>query len=205
MKKLTKHVIIAVFFLFSNLALLSQDNSAGFAENKNAFRLGLSYCLNGTGDEVSIMYQNEYQRKLNKYFELGFGLGFSNYIEVWPTDTYKPEEVYNTTSIVSFDIVMNLLVMDFERHFFKIGVGGSLRKVKRSSWYSMEYTQDLIGQDVAIVSFNKTDGFDGGIIVHLEYGFRISPRFASSVSGRYSSEGEYVGLTMAGINFYYSF
>lgn len=205
MKKTTKNIIIVLLFFLGSLNVLAQDKGNDSFMKKNSFRLGLNYMMNGTGDEISLMYQNEYQRKLNKYFELGFGVGFSNYIKSIDTWAYKPEEVYNSTSIVSMDLLVNLLVMDFERHFFKIGAGYSFRKVKQISWYSMVYIKDHTGQDVAIVSFNKTDGFDSGVIVNLEYGFRISPRFATSVSGRYYSEGKYVSLAMAGINFYYSF
>ena len=138
MKKITKYVIIAVFFL-SSFKLLAQGTTEDTIwRKKNAFRLGLNYTMNGTGDELSLMYQNEYQRKLNKYLELGVGIGFSNYIDSWnEPNVTEPYEIIETTFITSFDFVMNLLVMDFNRHFFKIGVGCSLRKVQSTHLNSM--------------------------------------------------------------------
>ena len=167
--------------------------------------------MNGIGDEVSLMYQNEYQRKLNKYLEIGAGVGFSNYISEYPINydnhNYSPDKAYNLTSIVSVDIMIDLLVVDFKRHFFKIGIGYSLRKVKRIHWSSILYTNytDKSGNELAFVTYNKTDGFDSSVIIGVEYGYRISPHLSISANARYYGEGKYVSLALAGLNFYYSF
>jgi hypothetical protein len=211
MKKLNYLLLFTAFFVGNSFVSLSQENNnSSYDHIKNHLRIGINYSMNGTWNEVTLMYQNEYQRKLNKYLELGLGLGFSNYISEFIVNDpfnsgYVPDKAFNSTSIVSFDLMINLLVINFEKHFFKVGTGYSLRKVKRIKWRTINYTQDISGNKVALINYEKTDGFDGGLILGIEYGYRITPHFSTSVSGRYYSEGKYVSLAITGINFYYSF
>ena len=202
MNKLNNYLLF-VIIIFINSSIFSQENNqVPLNEFKNHFRIGINYTLNGTGDEISAMYQNEYQRKLNKYLEIGLGIGFSSYMKDVPVNNVP---TYNSTSIISTDLVVNLLVVDFDYIFFKVGAGYSLRHVKRIKWETLEYITDSNGQNIPVVTYNRIKGFDKGVIAQMELGFRFATHFATSLSGRYYGEGQYISLALAGINFYYSF
>ncbi len=96
-------------------------------------------------------------------------------------------------------------VVKSRRSILRLGAGYSLRidkslipgdtYVVKNSQGELSYTTDYISEK----------GTDGGIVAHLSYGFRITPRFTLSVSARYYAEGKYVSLSMAGIDLSYSF
>lgn len=200
-----------LFFLFVVLNCFlhssAQDSTLLSAQTtKNAFRLGLSVAIQGTGDELSMFYQNEYQRKLNKYFELGVGGGFFNYFDSVSLYLNEPVTKYNSTSIRSFELMLNLLVVDSRKHFLKLGGGYALRKVQMIRYRGIQevYNEQGAYWDTEYI-VDKVDGFDGGLSVNIEYGYKFSRHIASSFAIRYQSDGKYVSLAMIGFGFYYLF
>ncbi len=202
---ITAVLIILFLGLFSNLSAQESPNFS--IKKKNTFSIGINYAINGYGDEISFFYKNEFTRSLNKYFDISAGVGFFNYADsVLINIGFQPNTItgYNSTSIVSFDFLAHLKIMDFNRHFFKFGIGYSLMKVKRVSRAAAR-SRTLENIEINTLDYSYTNGFDGSILVNLEYGFRVRPNFSTSISGRYYSEGKYVSLAMAGVNLSYSF
>ncbi len=198
--------------LFSYLPLSAQNQTDRFAvKPRNTLLVGINVAANGSYDQLSYFYRSEYLHRFGKIFEASLGLGFFNYqgiqmtINYWNGNSNITHEVYMQTSIVSLDVMGYIDIINKRRSIIRFGVGFSTRfdnsllptdtyLVKKSSG-EFTYTTDYI----------RAKGIDSGVIVHLGYGYRITPHFTTSISARYYSEGKYVSLSMAGLNFGYSF
>jgi len=207
--RIIKVCLLLFTILLSGGNLLSQVKEVQqvFKPNPNSFRYGLHYCMNGTGDERTLMYNAGYSRILNRYLEAEFGVGFSNYVETYPTGVNFPKETHEMTSIIATELNVKLLVLNTRKHFIKFGLGYSVRKVKaihfKLAYYI--YPKDDYYGSYASIKQDAINGFDSGIVAGIEYGFRFTPNWAMSASGKYYEEGKYVSLVTAGINLYYSF
>jgi len=199
--------------LLGFLHVSAQNKTDKFATKyKNTFLVGINLATNGTGNQRSYFYRNEYIRRVNRFFEAGLGLGFFNY-QHHPSTLYSSGygnhehyEKLSQTSIVSLDIIGYFDIINSRRSLLKLGFGYSTRFVNAISpqatfWYYNEFLKKTL----FYTQYLTEKGIDGGLIIHLEYGYRITPHFASSFSLRFYSEGKYVSLSMAGINFSYLF
>ena len=207
MKKKIIYLVLAT--LLNQGLLLAQSDTliTKFNKHKNSFRLGIGIANQGTGDQVSLLYQNGYLRKLNKYFELGLGLSFFNYHAKAYPNFMDPSIVKDDfTQIATFDVLLNFLIIDFNRQVLKLGAGYSLEKINMIAWTGAQYFYDenynYIGAEYIV---EKVYDYQNSLLINVEYGFRFSPHFTTSVSGRYYSEGEYITLASLGLNFYYTF
>jgi len=212
---MNKQIIRALLLalpLFSVQQLSAQNNQDRYAvKYKNTFLVGMNFAINGSGDQLSYFYRNEYIRRLNHYFEAGIGLGFFNY-QHHPNESFNNlftpgthYEELSQTSIVSLDPIGYLNVIDGRRSFLKFGLGYSIRFVEAISPQETYYYVTLAGKKLFTTDYYTEKGIDGGIIVHLEYGRRITPHFAISTSIRFYAEGKYVSLSTIGVNLSYSF
>jgi hypothetical protein len=206
MKKISCLIIIIAI---NQMILSAQTNSDGIKENdfKNSFRLGVAIATQGTGDQVGVLYQLAYQRKITKYFELDLSTNYFNYNELVHPNYYEPDIVKkNITSIVTFDLLLNLLIIDFNKQILKLGTGYSFRYTDLFAWNGAQYYFDEnYHYSYAKYVINDINGWDGGIIVNIEYGYRIFPHFATTISAKYYAEDKYISLAGLGVNFYYSF
>jgi len=200
-----KFLLLSLLLLLSNKFILSaQDNSF---DKKNSFLLGINYATNGREKMDALLYRNEYIHKFNKYLSLGGGMTFYSY-----TDSifyYSPfgggQYNYFSNTVITFDIVPYLEVLSLKRHFFRFGIGYSLMKLKLLEWYkTYQYTLDN-GNKVSVDHYKLINKFYSSYLIHVEYGFRISPQIGISVAGRMYNDVEYFSLAFLGINLLYSF
>jgi len=213
MKKQIIRALLLALPLFSVLQLSAQNNQNRYAvKYKNTFLVGMNFAMNSssTTDQISYFYRNEYIRRLSRLFEAGLGLGFYNYQKADPmfTDWYGPGEKYDIltqTSIVSLDAMGYIDVVDSRRRFLRFGLGYSVRFVKDILPGETYTLVNDFGKRQFTTEYIQEKGADGGLLVHLEYGRRITPHFAPSISARYYSQGKYVMLSMIGVNLSYSF
>jgi len=207
MKKKFFYLFLISFFYQAITFAQSDTLKSDYNIYKNSFSMGAGYCIQGFGDQVSVLYQTGFQRKLNRFFELGIGIDYFHYKEEVHPNYYEPDIVkIDHTYIWSFNLLMNFLIIDFNRHILKLGVGYSVKKVDLFRWrggtYYFDENRNYTGVEYVTTDF---DGFDNGMLLNLEYGYRISKHFSISVAGKLFAEGEYTGLSSLGLNFYYSF
>lgn len=199
-----------VLFIVLSKMVFAQDTGnvkSGFGQGNNMFKFGLYACNNGYGNIFSVMYLSGYGRKINRYLDAEFNLGFTNSIYGISTLADYPEESYNTSSIVTMDFVGNLRIVDARRHLLRFGIGYSLEHVKANRLKETYYFyEEELKKYIAVVNAEKLNGFSSSFLLQFEYGFRVTPKFMASVSGKhYSETKDYITLTIIGINFYYSF
>lgn len=200
--------LLIIIALFSNMSLFAQTDTLNNKGDiyKNSFRLGAGYSTMGLNDQVDILYQGGYQRKLNRYFELDFGMAYFHHQEFVNPNYYEPTVVKeDKTSIVTFDFMVNFLLIDFNKHILKLGGGYSLLKTDLIAWRGAAYNFEDGQYSSADYVITDIDGYSNSIIVNIEYGYRIFPRFAATVCGKYYSENKYISLASLGLNFYYTF
>ncbi len=195
--------------VLNHTTFFAQNDTLSFksSEYKNSFHLGAGYGIQGAGDQVSILYQGGYQRKLNKYFEMDFGLSYFQYKGFTNINVYEPSVVKEEkTSIVTIDLLLNFLIIDFNRHILKLGTGYSLQKIELTAWaWTQYYYDDNYNYLYATYGTKNVDNFIGSLIINIEYGYRFLPHWAVSINGRYYSENKYISLASLGLNFYYTF
>jgi len=182
-----------------------ESNTVSSYKKKNTFLLGTNYAINGWGDQVAVLYRNEYIRDFNKYFSGGIGIGFFNYSYSYILDFTVNHMVHEKSSIVPLDFFAYLNVIDFDKHFFRIGIGYSLMKVDYLQPGLTRTYYDKLGNPILQSSYKSTNTFSSSIGIHIEYGFRFSQHWGMSASGRYYSEGNSVSLSHAGLNLSYLF
>lgn len=198
--------------LFGFLHLSAQNETDRFAiKPKNTLLMGVNVAVNGTYDQLSFFYRNEFLHRFGRLFEGSIGLGFFTYqgtqmtINYWNGHDNVTYKTYVQSSIVTLDVMGYIDIINARRSILRFGVGFSTRfnksllptdayLVKKSSG-EVSYTTDYV----------REKGTDSGVIVHLGYGFRITPHLVTSISARYYSEGKYISLSMAGLNIGYSF
>ena len=198
--------------LLGALHLSAQNKTDRFAiQPKNTLIVGMNLAVNESYNQLSYFYRNEYIRRFSHLFEGGVGLGFYNYQKTQSTMTDlngRNNVVYKSfaqTSIVSLDIIGYIDIVNKRRNLLRFGVGYSLRFDQSLIPVGMYLVKNSSGEYVYITDYHREKGTDGGVIVHLGYGYRITPRFTTAVSARYYSEGKYVSLSMVGLDFSYSF
>ncbi len=198
--------------LLGFLNLSAQNKTDKFAvKPKNTLLVGVNLAVNGSDNELSCFYRNEYIRRFGRLFEGGIGLGFFNYQGSPMTITYwngHNNEVYNTfiqTSIVSLDIMGYVDIVYTRRSLLRLGAGYSIRFDKTLFPYHTFAVKNSVGEFLYTTDYTKKNGTDGGFIIHLSYGYRITSRFTTALSMRYYDEGKYVALSMIGLDFSYSF
>ena len=199
--------LVLIFTLGSMIYAQDPDNSKSFGQDNNMFKFGLYACHNGYDDVFSVMYQTGYGRKINRYLDAEFNVGFVNSIVTLPTMADYPQDIINTSAIVTTDLMGNLRIIDSKRHLLRFGIGYSLKNVKANRWketYSF-YSEEL-NKTISVVNYEKLNDFSSSFVVQFEYGFRFTPSFMASVNGKHYSESkDYITLTTIGINLYYSF
>ena len=198
--------------LLGALHLSAQNKTDRFAiQPKNTLIVGMNLAVNGSHDQLSYFYRNEYIRRFSHLFEGGVSLGFFNYQDSPMTITYwngHNNVVYKTfiqTSIVSLDITGYIDVVNTRRSLLRFGVGYSLRFDKSLIPGDTYLVKNSSGDFLYTTDYHQEKGTDGGVLVHLGYGYHVTPRFTTAVSARYYSEGKYVSLSMVGLEFSYSF
>ena len=200
------YLLLIVLFLMVVTNTYAQDDSEMTSyKKKNSFLIGANYAINGWGDQIAVLYRNEYIRDFNKYFSGGIGVGFFNYSYSYILPFTLNYMVHEKSSIIPFDFFAYLKVIDFDKHFFRIGVGYSLMKLDYLEPDVTKTYYDELGNSVLLTTYKTTNIFSSSIGIHVEYGFRFSPHWGTSVSGRYYSEGNSVSLSHAGLNLSYSF
>lgn len=206
MKKTNIFFIIIVLF---SQALSAQKDSTIIKYNKikNSIRIGAGYCIQGNGDQVNVLYKTGYQRKLNNYFELDLGMAYFNYEGFDYPNYYEPEvTIKSSTSILNFDLVLNLLIINFNKHILKLGAGYSLQKINLTAWSGTHYYfDDNYNYSHAVYTIKTANDFKSSIIVNVEYGYMVLPHLTATIYGKYYSENELVSLASLGLNFYYTF
>ena len=204
MKKL--YLLLVVLFLMVVTNTFAQDEiKIPSYKKKNSFLVGANYAINGWGDVVAILYRQEYIRNFNKYFSGGIGIGIFNHSSSYRVFSNINHVLHEKSSIVPIDFFAYLKVIDFDRHFFRVGLGYSLMKLDYLQPHNTSTYYDDLGNPVLLTTYKTTDKFSSSIGIHVEYGFRFLPHWGTSVSGRYYSEGNSVSLSHAGLNLFYSF
>ena len=204
--------MLLALLLFGPGPVTAQNKTDRFsARTENTFLAGMNVAVNGSYDELSWFYRTEYLRRFGRLFEGGLSLGFFNYQDTYMTITYQSgnePKVYKTylqTSIVSLDFMGYIDVVHSRRSILRLGVGYSLRFVKSLIPHETYLVKNSLGVFLYTTDYKNEKGTDGGVVAHLGYGFRITPEFTAGISARYYSEGKYVSLSMAGLDFSYSF
>lgn len=193
-------ILLGVLY-FSSLNITAQEKQK--LNNKNTLTFGVNYATTSI-DEKSYMFRNEYTRYLNNYFDLSVGLSFFSSSDslIIPIGI-QPNSVtgYTSTSVIPFDLILHLKVIDIEKHLLRLGVGYSLKKVRRVSGKGA-----INISNVNVPVYSYINSFESGGAINIEYGYRISKSFLISVNGRYYSEGDNFSLASgAGINLSYIF
>ncbi len=89
MKQFFFRAMLTALPLFAFLHVLAQDKTDRFSVHpKNTFLVGINMAVNGSYDEISYYYRNEYLRSFSRIFEGGVSLGFFNYHGSQITITY---------------------------------------------------------------------------------------------------------------------
>ena len=149
MRKLTL-VIIAV--------LLGLSAKAQKTESKYDVRLGLGTSLLGTGDMQTIMFENEANAKLNKYFTLSGGIGYAK----------SDYGVYEQASFVQLN--SNVYISPFKnnrKNDFRIGTGLSAYSIFDAYQSAATYKNgELINTEY---EFDKRNSIGLNLIIENTY------------------------------------
>ncbi|MCF6243347.1 MAG: hypothetical protein L3J74_18670 [Bacteroidales bacterium] len=200
-------LFIAIVFFSQMLSAQKDSTTIKFNKLKNSFRIGLGYCIQGFGDQTNMLYQSGYQRKLNTYFEFDLGMTYFDYKGFVHPNFYEQEVAFeNSTSIRTFDLMINFLIIDFNKHILKLGTGYSLQKVNLTAWSATYYYfDDNYNYTYADYVIKTVNDFIGSIVVNAEYGYRFFPHFSTTIYAKYYSENKYISLASIGLNLYYTF
>lgn len=211
-----KTMILFLFFCipFWAAAQSSTKTEQNFSiQYRNAFLVGINYAKlsqNFNNESiVSFFYRNEYIRRLNHNFSFGIGFGFfsgqsSKRIEVFAINSMQTILYDNrgetSVSFLSFSGYWDILHSN--RSLLRLGLGYSVRNIK--AWY---VPPDLIGVNFPYYLENKRiNGYDNGLVLHLGYGYKISPNFMTLANIRVYTKGKYVEtFSTAGLGVSYLF
>lgn len=180
---------------------------------KNTFLAGFNIAGLGQNfsdyDIISFFYRNEYIRSLNHHFSLGVGLGFfngrsRNKVAITNASNnssysfYAPDHAY----IIFYSLTAYYNIINSRKSLLSLGVGYSARSV--NAYY---IPKELIGVGMPYYTAEKQiHSFGNGVILHLSYGYKISPHFISSIEARIYTKGNYISIfSTAGINISYLF
>ncbi len=146
---------------------------------------------------------------MDHHFSLGVGLGFfsgRNKDNVTITNAANNSGYTvnspDHTSIIFYSLTAYYDVINSKRSLLRLGIGYSARTV--NAFY---VPKELIGVGTPYYLAEKQiHKFGNGVIVHLGYGYKISPHFVPSVDARIYTKGKYVSIfSTAGINLSYLF
>jgi hypothetical protein len=156
MKKLTLIIIAVLIWTTGN----TQET-----ESRIDFRFGVGTSLLGTGDMQTIIFENEANFKLNRYFTLGAGLAYAK----------SDDGVFEQASFIQLNT--NVYISPFKnssKNEFRVGTG--------LSWYSVS--------DV----YQSSATYQNGQLIDSEYEFdkRSSIGFNIIIENTYSIKEKYL-------------
>ncbi len=123
-KRFTKTVGLILLALIT-LPVFGQENG-----NKFNLRLGIGYSILGTGDILTLNYENELNYSLNQYFTTSFSLNLGK----------SNQDIYKATSFIQSNL--NIFISPFKnnkRNDFRIGTGLTYYKVSDAYRESSHY------------------------------------------------------------------
>ena len=193
MKKYHKYFILIAILIFFIKTSFSQQDSV----KKNSFSVSINYCLATEYIIHGVLFQNQYDRHLNKYFSISYGM---NYIysekEVY---RFKDKDDYQSTllsgnysgqttdgavvytkikgnrqSHIINSLKFNFKIQDSRYHLFKIGVGPSVGYFNETFMFSVENVIINDGRKLQIYSPYYIRIIDFGIDFSLEYFLNIN-------------------------------
>lgn len=136
--------------------------------------------LGNAGDVGTLLYSNEYTRNFNRYFSLGVGIGFANsqtLIGNMVAD-HVSEQIYQA-SLVTINTVPYFNIIRTRRSVLSLGAGTSIRLVTS---IAPEYTlYDYVPGFPVLNTYRHERVWEIGMVSGIEYGFRFSPHFISSI------------------------
>ena len=154
-----KQLILILIAILIGLNGYAQD-----VESKYDLKLGIGTSLLGTGDMQTIMFENEINFKLNKYFTLGEGLSFAK----------SGFSVLEQASFIQLN--SNIYISPFKnnrQNDFRFGAG--------LSWYSISdfYQSSTVYIDEGLLDseyeFSKRNSL--GLNIIIENTYSISEKF----------------------------
>lgn len=152
------------------ILLVSLSLTVFSQESKFDFRLGVGSTFLGTGDMLTIAYENELNYNINNYLTVSPSIGFakSNY------------GVNNMANYMQGNL--NLFFSPFKNNKtndFRIGLGASLLNYS----YSFEFERQTFsnGKDYSRYLFPTENDF--GLNVTLENTLKLSPRLLMGIKG----------------------
>lgn len=160
--------------------------------------------LGVAGDVGTLLYSNEYTRNFNRYFSLGVGIGFANKYKQDYSTVLDNGDVYTATSQASF-VTINAVpyfnIIRTRRSLLSLGAGASFRLVTS---LAPEYTLYYFSPEFPVLNtYRHEKVFEIGMVSGIEYGFRFTPHFISSIKtnmyfsgNKYSSSFLTIGFTI---------
>ncbi len=174
----------------------------------NSLTAGISIAIadiKHTNDPVSLFYNYEYIHGLNRFINIGLGMGFFNEQQYNfrlhfsdGTEYKEPNQAY----VSSFNITGYLDAIKTPHSLLRFGLGYTGRFVKIIYPYKTYYSFDI---NYAAAVYKSIKAYESGLRVNLEYGYQITPYIRPSVSFNIYSHGKYSGFYMVGFNLSYCF
>jgi hypothetical protein len=155
--------IIFILLVSLSLTVFSQESTSKFD-----FRLGVGSTFLGSGDMLTIAYENELNYHINNYLTASPSIGFAK-------SNYGVNEIANY-----MQGNVNLFYSPFKNNKtndFRIGLGASFLNYS----YSFEFERQTLsnGKDYSRYLFPTENDF--GLNVALENTFKLSPRLLLGV------------------------